>query len=206
MTHPYLIAIAGGSCSGKTTLAQHLYGALGEARAVLMRQDDYYYSYQGGDLPNFDAPDALDFDRLAADLKRLKSHEAIAAPLYDFTTHTRRAETRLIAPRDVIILEGILILAVPALTPLIDYACFIDCDEATRFERRLKRDIAERGRTEDSVHRQFFGQVAPAHDRFVEPSKANAQRVISQSDYCADVAALTQSILAQWRADRPAAP
>jgi len=201
MTHPYLIAIAGGSCSGKTTLAQHLYSALGEDRAVLMRQDDYYHSYTGGKLPNFDAPDALDFDRLADDLKQLKDHKAISAPLYDFTVHKRRSETQFIAPRSVIILEGILILAVPQLRPLIDYSCFIDCGEAIRFERRLKRDIAERGRTEDSVRTQFFGQVAPAHKEFVEPSKAYADRIISQSDYCADALALTQSILAHWRDD-----
>jgi len=199
MTHPYLIAIAGGSCSGKTTLAQHLYSALGEERAVLMRQDDYYHSHKGGKLPNFDAPDALDFDRLADDLKRLKGNEAILAPLYDFTVHKRRKETQTIIPRNVIILEGILILAMPQLRPLIDYSCFIECSEAIRFERRLKRDIAERGRTEDSVNAQFFGQVAPAHENFVEPSKVYADRVISQSDYCADAQALTQSILAHWR-------
>jgi len=201
MMQPYLIAIAGGSCSGKTTLASHLYEALGPEKAVLMRQDDYYHSHQGGALPNFDAPDALDFAILAADLKRLKSNETISAPLYDFTTHTRRSEIQVIAPRDVIILEGILILGVAALTPLIDYACFIECDEDIRFNRRLKRDIAERGRTEDCVREQFYGQVAPAHDRFVKPSKQNAHYVISQSDYCADVQALTQSILAHWRAD-----
>lgn len=201
MTHPYLIAIAGGSCSGKTTLARHLYDALSEDRAVLMRQDDYYHSCDGKDLPNFDAPEALDFDSLAADLIKLKAKQAISAPLYDFTTHKRRKETQNILPRDVIILEGILILAVAQLRPLIDYACFIECEETIRFNRRLKRDIAERGRTETSVHTQFFGQVAPAHNKFVEPSKQNADRVISQTDYCTDVQALTQSILAYWRAE-----
>lgn len=199
---PYIIAIAGGSCSGKTTLANHLLLSLGDGRAVLMRQDDYYRSRAAGPLPNFDIPDSLDFKHLADDLTRLKSGETIAAPLYDFTTHTRRTETQEISPKPVIILEGILILAVDYLRPLIDYACFMECTEAIRFTRRLARDIAERGRTESCVHEQFYGQVAPAHDAYVEPSKSAADRVISQSDYCADLPALTQSIIEHWQHER----
>lgn len=196
---PYIIAIAGGSCSGKTTLARRIWQELGAEKAVLMRQDDYYHSHTGGALPNFDAPDAIDFDHLAQDLRRLKRGETIAAPLYDFETHTRRPVTQIIEPRELIILEGILILAVDVLRPLFDYACYMECDEETRFQRRLTRDMAERGRTETCVREQFFGQVAPAHQTYVSPSKEKADRVISQPDSCEDLPALTQSIIDHWR-------
>jgi len=196
---PYIIAIAGGSCSGKTTLAHCLWECFGADQAVMMRQDDYYHSHKGGPLPNFDKPDAIDFKQLAADLSRIKAGQTIAAPLYDFTVHKRREKTQEIAAKPVIILEGILILAVDILRPLFDYACYMECSEPVRFERRLARDIAQRGRTEQSVWEQFYKQVEPAHQAYVEPSKHKADRIISQSDYCADVEALTQSIFEHWR-------
>ena len=198
---PYIIAIAGGSCSGKTTLARRIWRQLGANKAVLIQQDDYYHSFANGGLANFDEPKAIDFDRLASDLQRLKNGDTIEAPLYDFETHSRRTVTQTIEPREIVILEGILVLTVEVLRPLFDQTCYIKCDEVTRFERRLARDMSERGRTETSVREQFYGQVIPAHKTYVFPSKQRADRVISQSDACEDLPALTQSIIDQWARD-----
>ena len=152
-------------------------------------QHDAYYK-DLSDLPlaqramqNFDHPDALDNDLLIRHLKELKASRAIQMPIYDFTTHTRTLETRRVEPHRVIILEGILIFADEALRRLMDVKIFVDTDPDIRFIRRLQRDIAERGRTMDSVIRQYMGTVRPMHQEFVEPSKRYADVIIPEGGF-----------------------
>ncbi len=184
----YIIAIAGGSCSGKTRLARHTLEALGSDTACILRQDNYYLDLGGvkpGDpLPNFDHPMAFDWELLLAHLRTLAAGQAVAVPTYDFASHRRTAYRENLHPRPIILVEGILILSQPALLPAFDYKFYVECDEATRLARRLKRDVAERGRTPESVRAQFSGQVVPMHEKFVSPSKSNADIIITQ-DQCA---------------------
>ena len=180
-----IIGIAGGSCSGKTRLLRRLHEALGDAQCAVVLQDDYYRSRpeaQADNLAfNFDHPDAIDFEHLAADLTRLKSGEDIASPRYDFARHVRLPDAvREVPARPVILVDGILILAAAAARNVIDYGVFIRCDAATRLERRIARDVAERGRERDNVIAQFRQQVEPMHERFVAPSAAHADVVFDQ--------------------------
>jgi uridine kinase len=186
---PKVLAIAGGSCSGKTTLSDQLIAALGPDRSTIIRTDNYYRAdllESSGDAgANFDVPGALDFALLQANLLDLKAGRAVEGPLWDFVTRTRRVETIRYDPRPVIVVEGIFALHPRELHDLYDHSCFIECPEDIRLDRRIVRDIAERGRTEWSVREQFAAQVAPMHDEFVEPTKHMARRIVSQSDYCA---------------------
>jgi len=149
---------------------------------VILPQDDYFFGLgdapagKGG--PNFDHPDAVDFDQLCAQLTQLKGGQAIDRPLYDFATHLPKARTERTEPRPVILIDGILILQHQPLRELLDLSIFVECDSATRLARRLERDVRERGRTVQSVHEQFANQVGPMHDRHVEPSKIHADMVI----------------------------
>ena len=128
---------------------------------------------------NFDDPRSLDFELLAERLMGLRSGQIVAIPEYDFCTHRRSSKTVLAHPRRLVIVDGILILHSDLVRPLFDESVYIDTPESLRFERRLERDVRERGRTSDGVHRQFFGQVKPMHDRYVEPSKSHADVVLS---------------------------
>mgnify|MGYP001125104811 CR=1 FL=1 len=185
---PVVIGMAGGTGSGKTTVAKEILKRAGTRLISFIQHDAYYKDL--GDLPpaqramqNFDHPDALDNDLLIHHLKELKAGRAIRMPIYDFTTHTRTAETRLVEPHRVIILEGILIFADEALRRLMDVKIFVDTDSDIRFIRRLERDIAERGRTMDSVIRQYMGTVRPMHQEFVEPSKRYADVIIPEGGF-----------------------
>ena len=184
MTPPLLVGIAGGSGSGKTTLAERLVAVLPAGRAVVVPADAYYR-----DLAhlapaerarrNFDEPAALDEERPCADLGRLCRGEAAARPVYDFATHTRRPEEVRIAPSPVIIVEGILVLALPALRALLGLKVFVDASEPVRLARRLARDVGERGRTRASVEAQFARHTRPMHALHVEPSRVFADLVVS---------------------------
>ena len=180
---PRAVGISGGSCSGKSTLTQRIYERLGPEQCVILPQDDYFFGLgdapagKGG--PNFDHPDAVDFDQLCAQLAQLKDGQAIDRPLYDFPTHMPKAETERTEPRPVILIDGILILQHQPLRDLLDLSIFVECDSETRFARRLERDVRERGRTPQSVHEQFANQVGPMHDLHVEPSKNHADIVIN---------------------------
>ncbi len=182
-----LIAVAGGSCSGKTRISKHTTYALGGDLCVVVKQDNYYRDYGGAalgePLPNFDHPDAVQWDLLRQHLLLLKSGQAVDIPTYDFATHRRTDITERIQPRPIILVEGILILSQPKLRAVFDHRFFVRCAENIRLERRIKRDTAERGRTESNVRTQFQKQVTPMHEKFVEPSKAHADVVISQ-DQC----------------------
>ncbi|HHL42914.1 MAG TPA: uridine kinase, partial [Hellea balneolensis] len=148
-------------------------------------QDNYYLDYGGVEpgtpLPNFDHPDAFEWDFLRAQLGELKSGNPVHIPTYDFKTHRRTDVTILVEPKPIIILEGILILTQRALHSVFDQSFFVQCDEDVRLERRLKRDVAERGRTPASVREQFARDVAPMHDEFVEPSRNFADWIITQN-------------------------
>lgn len=179
MKEPWVIAIAGGSGSGKTTLAKEILKSLGEDKCVIIGQDNYYFDQSAkfdrdGGAVNFDHPDALEFTLLAEQLKQLKQGLAVNIPVYDFATHKRFTKTVHIEPHPIVIVDGTLILSQNILLPLFDESIFIEVDEKTRFQRRLKRDVEERGRTPEGVREQFYKQVKLMHDEFVEPSKANA--------------------------------
>ena len=180
-----IIAIAGGSCSGKTRLADHTQKALGDDVCTIIRQDNFYRDLGGanpGDpLPNFDHPNAFEWALLRDHLQVLKTGEPIDIPTYDFVTHRRTNITERVEPKPIVLIEGILILSQDILFPVFDQSFFVECSEKVRLERRLTRDVIERGRTEESVNAQFADQVAPMHDKFVIPSKENADMIITQN-------------------------
>jgi uridine kinase len=184
---PVLIGVAGGSGSGKTYFANDLSKSLGAACTTVVLQDNFYidqsskFDFDGGSV-NFDHPDAIEFSLLAKHLRALKSGEATEIPTYDFATHKRKKETLLIKPAPVILVDGILILHIPEVRELFDETIFFDTDEALRFQRRLKRDVAERGRTPEGVHEQFHRQVKPMHDQFVQPSMSFAKHIVCNED------------------------
>lgn len=185
---PIAVGISGGSCSGKSTLTQKLFEHLGPDQSVILPQDDYFFGLgdappgKGG--PNFDHPDAVDFEKMCEQLSQLKSGQTIDRPLYDFPTHLPKKETQRTESKPVILVDGILILHHESMRSLLDLTIFVECDTATRLARRLERDVKERGRTSDSVHAVFADQVSPMHEKFVEPSKGYADIVVNsqQSD------------------------
>jgi uridine kinase len=179
----FTVAIAGGSGSGKTALTRALLGQLGPARCAVLDHDSYYHSL--ADLSpeersrvNFDHPDSLDNRLLAVHLAELRAGHAVQRPCYDFRQHTRLAATQLIQPRPIVLCEGILLLAVPELREAFDLRVFVDTPPDIRALRRVRRDIAERGRTVDSVVEQYLNSVRPMHERYVEPAKATADIVL----------------------------
>jgi uridine kinase len=183
MKKPLIIAISGGSGSGKTFLAEAINNELGD-QANILSQDNYYidqsdkFDGDGGSV-NFDHPESIDFELLAAHLKLLKENETISMPQYDFATHTRSEETIDFEPAPIIVVDGILILCSQELREIFDEIVFVETPEDIRFERRLKRDVEERGRTPEGVKVQFSKQVKPMHDQFVEPCKSCADIVSS---------------------------
>jgi uridine kinase len=180
-----IIGIAGGSGSGKTTVANAILKAVGKEKIVYLPHDAYYKDLS--DLPpmqrkqvNFDHPDSLDNDLLIEHIQSLKDHKPVDMPVYDFTTDSRTDQTILIKPHRVIIVEGILIFADPRLRDLFDVRLFVDTDADIRFIRRLERDITERGRTTENVINQYLKTVRPMHLEFVEPSKRYADVIIPE--------------------------
>ena len=185
---PVVIGVAGGTGSGKTTVAHEILKRAGTSQISLIQHDAYYKDL--GDLPlsqramqNFDHPDALDNELLIAHLEELKAGRAVEMPVYDFTTHTRTSEVQLVEPRRVILVEGILIFADSALRRIMDVKIYVDTDSDIRFIRRLERDLAERGRTMESVIRQYLATVRPMHQEFVEPSKRYADVIIPEGGF-----------------------
>jgi uridine kinase len=169
-------------------MSQAILDRVGPERIAYIQHDSYYRDLSH--LPvedrsrvNFDHPDSLENDLLIRHLQQLCAGEPAAVPIYDFTTHTRRSETRLVHPHRVIIVEGILIFADPALRKIMDAKIYVDTDADIRFIRRLERDIAERGRTMESVVRQYLATVRPMHLEFVEPSKRYADIIIPEGGF-----------------------
>ena len=183
-----IIGICGGTGSGKTTVANRILESVSASEVVFIQQDSYYRNLK--DLPldyrqvaNFDHPDALDNDLLVNHVRRLRAGEPIELPLYDFKTHTRLIETRAVDPKPIVIVEGILIFAEPRLLEQMDIKVFVDTPDDIRFIRRLRRDIAERGRTVESVIEQYTATVRPMHMQFVEPSKRHADVIIPEGGH-----------------------
>ena len=182
---PFLLGVAGGSGSGKTYFARDVVRAVGPANCEIVYQDNFYidqsrkFDFDGGSV-NFDHPSSIDFALLAACLQSLKQGRLTEIPLYDFATHSRRQDTVKVEPRPLIIVDGILIFHAEILRPLFDDMIFFDTPEELRFQRRLDRDVRERGRTPEGVRNQFFNQVKPMHDEFVEPSRKHARVIVSE--------------------------
>jgi uridine kinase len=187
-TAPLVIGIAGGSGSGKTTVAQAILQRVGTDRIAFLQHDSYYKDLRG--LPpaqrnefNFDHPNSLETDLLIKHVAALRNGKSVEVPVYDFSTDSRTAQTFTIQPRNVILVEGILIFTEAALRKLFDIKIFVDTDSDLRFIRRLERDIHERGRTTDSVVKQYLHTVRPMHLEFVEPSKRYADIIIPEGGH-----------------------
>lgn len=185
---PLVIGIAGGTGSGKTTVANVILSRVGADRITLLAHDSYYRDLE--DLPraqrhliNFDHPDSLETDLMVRQLEALRRWETVQVPIYDFTRHTRTAQTQRLEPQPVILVEGILVFAEEALRRLFDVKIFVDTDADIRFIRRLERDIAERGRTVESVIQQYQTTVRPMHLEFVEPSKRYADVIVPEGGW-----------------------
>jgi uridine kinase len=183
--HPIIIGVAGGSASGKTTVSQAILRRVGAERITYIPHDLYYHDLSHLPLDqrarlNFDHPNALDNELLAAHIDALSAGHPVEVPTYDFATYTRRAETCVLAPRPVILIEGILIFAEPVLRRRMQIKLFVDADPDLRFIRRLKRDLEERGRSVDSVVEQYLNTVRLMHLEFVEPTKRYADVIIPE--------------------------
>ena len=182
---PLVIGIAGGTGSGKTTVANVILQRVGAQRLSFLPHDAYYrdqklLSPAARTQINYDHPDSLETDLLVRHINQLKQNQAVEMPIYDFTRHSRTDRTVHVEPRQVILVEGILIFYEPALRELFDVKIFVDTDSDIRFIRRLQRDIIERGRTTESVIQQYLTTVRPMHLEFVEPSKRYADVIIPE--------------------------
>jgi uridine kinase len=183
MPSSFVIGVAGGSGSGKTTVVRRIVDSLGPEHVTLLQHDRYYRDRNDLRLEeraalNYDHPNSLETDLLVSHVKALKKGHPVQVPAYDFTRHARLAETETFQPRRALIVEGILVFTDAALRDLMDIKVFVDTDSDTRFIRRLQRDVAERGRTMDSVIDQYQGTVKPMHLEFVEPSKRYADVIV----------------------------
>ncbi len=180
-----LVGIAGGTGSGKTTIAKNITRNLAVGRSVRIDHDSYYKDHS--DLPmeererlNYDHPDSLDNDLLVEHLKMLKAGVPIEKPKYNFRLHGRETETETIKPAPVIVVEGILILSDPRIRELCDLKIFVDTDADIRVFRRIRRDMEERGRSFESIRKQYYSTVRPMHLQFVEPTKRKADIIIPE--------------------------
>jgi uridine kinase len=183
-----VIGIAGGSGSGKTTVAQEVLARVGAEKIAFLPHDAYYKDF--GDLSfsqrsaiNFDHPDSLETSLLIEHIRQLKAQNSIDLPIYDFKTHSRTAKKIVVETQPVILVDGILIFAEPELRDMFDVKIYVDTDPDIRFIRRLQRDITERGRTVNSVIAQYQQTVRPMHLKFVEPSKRYADVIIPEGGF-----------------------
>ena len=182
-----IVGICGGSGAGKTTLVSELIRCLGRDRVSSVAFDAYYRDLSHTTMQermqvNYDHPDSLDHGLFIEHLRDLRIGRVIEIPKYDFATHTRTGEVTVVKPKEVVIIDGILLLNFEQIRDLLDLAIFIDIPEVVRLERRAQRDVLERGRDIDDVRRQFRVTVAPMHDQFVQPSRVHADRVVKLSE------------------------
>lgn len=188
MKSPILIGIAGGTGSGKSTVTREIYKSITDKNVAIIEQDSYYkdqsnISFEERVKTNYDHPFAFDNELLVNHLKDLLDGKSIQKPIYDFENHNRKKETVLVESKDIIVLEGILILYDEDLRNLMDIKLFVDTDADVRVIRRILRDIKDRGRTLDSVVKQYMTTVRPAHMQFVEPTKRYADIIIPEGGY-----------------------
>jgi len=180
---PFLIGVAGGSGSGKTTVAERLAGLIGDPDLALLRLDAYYCDHNHLPLEeraalNYDHPDAFDWPLLVEHVQALARGESADVPIYDFAAYERLAERQRVAPARVVVVEGILVLYEPDLREAFDLRVYVDTDADVRFIRRLERDVAERDRSLQSVIEQYLATVRPSHEQFIEPSKRHADVIV----------------------------
>jgi uridine kinase len=186
--HPVTIAVSGGTGSGKTTISNAILERVGSHNIAYIPHDAYYKDLANiplvdRDIRNFDHPDALDTNLMIEHIRQLQALRPVEIPVYDFIRYARTSHTQYVAPHPIILVEGILILAEPGLRDLFDVKIFVDTDPDMRFIRRLRRDIAERGRTAQSVIDQYLLTVRPMHLEFVEPSKRYADVIIPEGGF-----------------------
>ena len=182
-----IIGVFGGTGSGKTTIVNQIVSDFNASDIQVISQDAYYkdnsnITYEARCLLNFDHPEAIDFELLYQHLSALKNGETIEQPVYNFKTHNRTDKTLEISPKKILILEGILIMNYPKLRSLLDLKVFIDTNTDMRMERRVKRDISERGRTPKEVMDRYLNTLKPMHDQFIEPMKIHADMVIENHE------------------------
>ena len=185
---PVVIGVAGGTASGKTTVVRRIVENLGDDRVTVLEHDRYYRDrrdlrFEERAALNYDHPDALETDLMVRHVSELRAGRPVEAPVYDFTLHARKATTETIHPRETIIIEGILVFCDASLRDVMDIKVFVDADPDTRFIRRLQRDVAERGRTMESVIEQYLSTVKPMHFEFVEPTKRYADVILPQGGH-----------------------
>ena len=206
---PLLVGIAGGSGSGKSTLSRALATALGPQRVALLSHDAYYrdrsaLSAAARDTLDYDTPDALDQPLFVAHLTALRAGAAVEPPRYCFTTHRRIGVGPALAPRPIILVEGILLLCDPAVRVALDLSIFLRAPERVRLQRRLERDTLERGRTVESVLAQFRATVRPAHEQWVEPCQERADLVLSTAGPIEPLAEIAAGVINDRLARRAA--
>ena len=182
---PFVIGVAGGTCSGKTTVAERLVEVIGPDNLALIRQDAYYIdrtheAFEVRAAANYDHPDAFEWPLMIKQLTNLIAGQTTKVPVYDYADHNRSAEVEVIHPTKIVVFEGILTLIDPALRELFDLKIFVDTPADIRLTRRLQRDITDRGRTHDSVIVQYLVTVRPSHEFFVEPSKRFADVIFPE--------------------------
>ena len=182
---PYLIGVAGGSNSGKTTIAERMAEVISSEELTLIRLDSYYISMHDQPIEiraafNYDHPDAFDWDLLYRHLQLLSAGESVEVPIYDYTIYDRTDQFELVVPGKVVVVEGILVLWEARLRAMLDLKVFVDTPADLRIIRRLRRDVAERGRTQESILEQYLTTVRPSHEQFIEPSKGYADVIVPE--------------------------
>lgn len=182
---PFMIGVAGGSSSGKTTISERLVALTGEEHLSRIELDSYYLERAGETLEqrrsaNYDHPDAFDWPLLNDHMAALANGASVEVPIYDYVQHSRSGETRTVAANKIVVVDGILVMWDQRLRERFDLKIFVDTAPDIRFIRRLRRDVAERGRTAESVIEQYLNTVRPAHERFIEPSKRYADVIIPE--------------------------
>lgn len=185
---PFLIGVAGGTCSGKTTVSERLIDLAGAAHLALIELDSYYIARDHQPMAerataNYDHPDAFDWQLLNDHLAALCAGASVPVPVYDYTNHTRSGEVRWVEPARIVVVEGILVLYETQLRERFDLKVYVDTDADLRLIRRLQRDVLERGRTTESILDQYLTTVRPSHEQFVEPSKRHADVIFPQGGH-----------------------
>jgi len=188
VNRPFVIGVAGGTCSGKTTVAERLVDLVGTDQLALIRQDAYYIdrSHQTFDdraHANYDHPDAFDWELMNQHLSALLAGQTIPLPVYDYADHNRSKDVVMVAPAPIVVFEGILALYDASLRELFDLSVFVDTDADVRLIRRLQRDVRDRGRTPERIMNQYMTTVRPSHIQFIEPSKRYADVIIPEGGH-----------------------